>query len=152
VGQIRQPMVNKSRNKHEPVGHRFSLATIFSLIAVVVSILSYRLAQKALEFNEQSSSPALFATVDLVEPIAVGKEIQTKVGLENFGKTIAKDLHPVLKWSFSRADVAFTPDYTGENTVQGTVSDLPPGGHTTLISTSSVRLLHDHDLNAVLSG
>jgi hypothetical protein len=104
--------------------------------------------------NYATSLPAIFPKVELVEPIAVGKQIHFKVLLENAGKTTAKHMRPLVSFKFARADVPFEATYNNaeQASLDATTSDLIPGGHATLFSTNPLSLAHDHDVNAVLSG
>lgn len=123
------------------------LATTLSIIAIVLSGFSWWV-------NYATSLPAIFPKVELVEPIAIGKQIHFKVLLENTGKTTAKHMHPLLSVKFARADLPFEAIYNNaeQASLDTTTSDLIPGGHATLISTNPLSLAHDHDVKAVLSG
>jgi hypothetical protein len=105
-------------------------------------------------FNYASALPAISAKVELVEPLAPGQPMHFKVNLDNNGRTTAKHLSSRIEWKFARADVPFEPTYEGQAPANWTapVSDLPPGGHSTITSTNQLSLAHDHDVNAVLSG
>jgi hypothetical protein len=76
--------------------------------------------------------------------------------ISNDGKTTARRFHPELRYGFARADIPFKPDYTASDplgrTPPGNVSELNPGAHTTLISTSTLNLVHQHDVDAVMTG
>jgi len=122
-------------------------ATTLSIIAIVLSLSSWLL-------NYASSLPTISPKVELVEPIALGKEIHFRVLLENTGKATAKHMRPMLAAKFSRADVPFeaTFDEGVQTSLETTTSDLIPGGHATLLSTNPLSLAHEHDVNAVLSG
>jgi hypothetical protein len=99
------------------------LATTLSIIAIVLSGSSWWL-------NYASSLPAIFPKVELVEPIAVGKQIHFKVLLENTGKTTAKHITPQLGFKFARADVPFEATYNDaeQALTNTTTSDLIPWG------------------------
>jgi len=104
--------------------------------------------------NYVSSLPTIFPKVELVEPIALGKQIHFRVLLENTGKTTAKHMRPLLAFKFARADVPFEPTFydAAQASTDAITSDLIPGGHATLLSTNPLSLAHDHDVSAVLSG
>jgi hypothetical protein len=124
-------------------------ARVLGVFATLLSVFSFWV-------NYASSLPAITTTVELVEPLAPGKQIHFRVLLENTGTTTARQLHPTLAFKFARADIPFEPTYrpveiTGPNEGEKT-SDLGPSSHTTLVSTNPLSLAHDHDVNAVLSG
>lgn len=128
-----------------------------SLLALGVSIFSWQEAREARNLNYLTSLPALGATVELAEPIQPGKTIIFRVVLENQGGSIAKKLNPELRFLFSPASATFTPDYSpidsfGRPRFAGISSDLNRGAKTTLLSTSSLSLAHEHDIEAVKSG
>ena len=100
---------------------------------------------------------SLSATVELAEPIQPGKAVIFRVVLENQGRSVARKLNPELRFLFSPASDPFRPDYPpvdsfGKTRPVGTSSDLNPGARTTLVSTSSLSLAHEHDVEAVTSG
>ncbi len=128
-----------------------------SLLALMVSALSWREAREARNLNYLTSLPALSATVDLAEPIQPGKSVIFRVVIENQGRSVAKRLRPELRFLFSPPSESFRADYSpvdsfGKPVFSGTSSDLNPNARTTLVSTSSLSLQHDHDVGAVTSG
>ncbi len=141
--------MTKAKNTTTPPKSSSRVATTLSIIAIVLSSLSWFV-------NYATSLPALAPKVELVEPLAPGQQILIKVLLENTGKTTAKQMHPTLAFKFARADIPFEPTYDTEQTApinwSATISDLLPGAHSTLYSTNRLSLAHDHDVNAVLAG
>ena len=123
----------------------------------MISGLSWREARQARELNYLTSRPALSATVELVEPIQPGKQVVFRVVLENRGSTAARRLNPELRFLFSPPSAPFRAEYPavddfGNARSPGSVSELNPGAKTSLVSTSSLSLSHDHDVEAVASG
>jgi hypothetical protein len=143
------PLQNQGGWSRVPVG--------ISVVALVVSGLSWREARQARELSYLTSRPAVSATVELVEQIQPGKPVVFRVVLENRGASAARKLNPELRFLFSPPSEPFRADYSaiddfGKAASPGTVSELNPGAKTTLVSTSSLSLSHDHDVEAVTSG
>lgn len=98
--------------------------------------------------------PAITAKVDLRKELVAGQPIFADVTLENLGKSIAKNFKPQFRW---RIRDTFQPDYSSPDSMglaepQGVMADLNPGGKATLENTSSITLMHPHDVEAILSG
>ena len=150
---------NKKAAATPPTQHTKShwIAVCISVVALGMSFLSWREARQARELNYLTNLPAISASVELAEAIQPGKPIVFKVVLENRGRSVARRLRPELRFLFSPPTDPFRAAYPpvddfGNATPQGTESELNPGAKTTLVSTSSLSLTHDHDVEAVTSG
>jgi hypothetical protein len=132
----------------------WSLGTFMSLFALVVSIWSFRDAHEAQRMSYESSLPMLSETTDLVTPITPAQPIIVRIVITNFGHTTAKQMEPLLRAEFGKSSNPFVPNFDDSKPAgtKSTPSDLPPGDHTTLVSTTPVSLAHDHDVAAVLNG
>jgi hypothetical protein len=129
-----------------------TLSLLLSIMAIIVSGFSFWESRQARKLNYESSLPVLSAQVQLVEPLATGKQIQFKVTLENLGRTAARKMSTSLQFRFQKSTMPFEVSYLNQGTFKGPVSDLAPGGHTTLFTTNPLSLAHDDDVAAVLSG
>ena len=117
------------------------------VLAIGVSLVNWWL-------NYASSLPAIQPKVELVEPLAAGKDIHFKILLDNNGRTTAKYLRPNIAFKLLRTDASFEPTYDAPAPAEwkATVSDLAPGIHGTILSTNRISLAHQHDVEAVLEG
>jgi hypothetical protein len=128
----------KEPSKWIPIG--------ISVVALLVSGVSAWQSREARRFSYRVSLPAITAKFELAEPIQAGKDIIVRIKLENRGQTAAKGLHPELGWAIVKRGGTFAPAYPDVPGLAGSRSDLQPGAETTLTSTSSVSLEHEHDV------
>lgn len=145
---MRKASTGKTKGQDRP--HNLSL--LLSMVAIIVSGLSFWESHQARKLNYESSVPVIAGTVELVEPLTAGKQIQFKVTLENLGKTSAREMFTTLQFKVQQTSIRFEATYEDQVAFKPPVSDLGPGQHTTLYSTNSLSLAHDHDVEAVLSG
>lgn len=130
-----------------------SISVFLSIVALVISGASWWEAHQARRLNYEASLPELSETTELLNPIEPGKPIKARITITNFGRTTAKGIQPALSYQFGPAANPFDPTL-GSKSENPSVnsSDLAPGDHTALITTSNVNLEHDHDVAAVMSG
>jgi len=86
-----------------------SIGTAISLIALLISGLSFWNAHQALRLSEESSLPELSETTELLQPLAPGEPFNVKIVITNFGHTTARQMTPFLGYAFAKADVPFDP-------------------------------------------
>jgi len=131
-----------------------SVSVLLSVVALLISGASWWEAHQARRLNYEASLPELSETTELVNlPLEPGKPIKARITITNFGRTTAKGIQPALNYEFGPVTSPFDPS-SGSKSQNPSVnsSDLAPGDHTTLVTTSNVNLEHDHDVAAVTSG
>lgn len=128
----------------------------WSWIAIPLSLVATGLSLLSLWLNYLTAVPVVSAKVEMIEKLVPGEQLHIRVNIENDGKSTAKQLRPEVAYRITSKDVPFQTAYdsvmrSDPNWTPAT-SDLPPGGRTSLISTTQLSLAHDHDVEAVLSG
>jgi hypothetical protein len=130
------------------------VGTLISFCALGVSTSGFWDAHQARQLSYESSLPMLSESTDLIEPLAPAQPIHFRITITNFGHTTAKQMEPLLRFEFGKANTPFTPIFGDPNpaVAKSIASELAPGDHTTLITNTNINLAHDHDVAAVLSG
>ena len=127
-------------------------ARIPAYFAVVVSGLGFWLGY-------QSGLPSLAAKVEFVKPIVAGENFNFKIDIDNNGGSTAKHFRPDLRFGWALATVDFKPFDSATPLInslppnwKGTVSDLGPRSHTTIVSQTPMRFTDDATVKGFMDG
>jgi hypothetical protein len=133
----------------KPSNTRANIALFVSILGTSVSLYY---SSRAYDLSYEVALPVITTSIEVVEPIQVGKPVILTAVFENKGHSTARDFQ--LDWrgpKSRRADLPFVADFSGGQPQQDKM-DLQPEGKRTFMSTKYFSLEHDYDLAAVLSG